>query len=428
MSSLPGQYGRASGPAAAHDAGGRRAPVAAAAGPLAGPGDGRARRPRGLRVRRARRGAGLVLRRRRRRPAAHGVPGRRGLRLVSVLSHVERIGLDAMPIVGLLSFLIGVVLAYQGADQLRAYGAEIFTINLLGVSVLRELGVLLTVDHGRRPLGQRLHRRDRHDEGQRGGRRAEDARPRPGRGAGAAAPAGDDGGAAAARLLRQHDGAVRRRHHGADRARHLARRSSSTSSARRSRAKMFWVGIVKAPFFAFLIAMVGCYEGLQVVGQRRKRRPADHQVGGRIDLPGDRRRRRRSPSSSRSSGCSGGGGGADHPRARAARRSSAPQVVHDNLDLDVRRGEILALVGGSGTGKSVLMRTMIGLKRPEGGTVDILGRDLWSADEADAARDRAAMGRPVPERRAVQLPDGGAEHPRAVQGARAAARPSWSAT
>jgi len=49
-----------------------------------------------------------------------------------------------MPIVGLLSFLIGVVLAYQGADQLRRFGAEIYTVNLLGIAILRELGVLLT--------------------------------------------------------------------------------------------------------------------------------------------------------------------------------------------------------------------------------------------------------------------------------------------
>ncbi len=56
---------------------------------------------------------------------------------------MEKAGLDAMPIVGLLSFLIGVVMAYQGADQLRRFGAEIYTVNLLGVSILRELGVLL---------------------------------------------------------------------------------------------------------------------------------------------------------------------------------------------------------------------------------------------------------------------------------------------
>ena len=43
-----------------------------------------------------------------------------------------------------MSFLIGVVIAYQGADQLRRFGAEIYTVNLLGVSILRELGVLLT--------------------------------------------------------------------------------------------------------------------------------------------------------------------------------------------------------------------------------------------------------------------------------------------
>ena len=69
-------------------------------------------------------------------------PGR--LRLISLASHVERVGLNALPIVGLLSFLIGVVLAFQGADQLKRFGAEIFTVNLLGVSILREMGVLLT--------------------------------------------------------------------------------------------------------------------------------------------------------------------------------------------------------------------------------------------------------------------------------------------
>jgi phospholipid/cholesterol/gamma-HCH transport system permease protein len=66
------------------------------------------------------------------------------IRFVALSSHLEQVGLNALPIVGLLSFLIGVVLAYQGADQLRAFGAEIYSVNLLGVSVLREIGVLLT--------------------------------------------------------------------------------------------------------------------------------------------------------------------------------------------------------------------------------------------------------------------------------------------
>jgi phospholipid/cholesterol/gamma-HCH transport system permease protein len=58
--------------------------------------------------------------------------------------HLARTGFEALPIVGLLTFLVGVVLAYQGAVQLERFGAEIYTVNLLGVSILREIGILLT--------------------------------------------------------------------------------------------------------------------------------------------------------------------------------------------------------------------------------------------------------------------------------------------
>jgi len=68
----------------------------------------------------------------------------RRIRFTSVVFHIEEVGFNALPIVGLLSFLIGVVMAYQGAEQLRQFGAEIFVVNLIAVSVLRELGVLLT--------------------------------------------------------------------------------------------------------------------------------------------------------------------------------------------------------------------------------------------------------------------------------------------
>jgi phospholipid/cholesterol/gamma-HCH transport system ATP-binding protein len=60
------------------------------------------------------------------------------------------------------------------------------------------------------------------------------------------------------------------------------------------------------------------------------------------------------------------------------------QTVHDGLDLDVRRGEVLGVVGGSGTGKSVLLRTVIGLKRPEEGSVEVLGTDVQQASEEEA--------------------------------------------
>jgi phospholipid/cholesterol/gamma-HCH transport system permease protein len=66
------------------------------------------------------------------------------LRIAAIFHQVEETGINALPIVGLLAFLIGVVLAYQGADQLKRFGAEVFTINLLGVGVLREIGGLIT--------------------------------------------------------------------------------------------------------------------------------------------------------------------------------------------------------------------------------------------------------------------------------------------
>jgi phospholipid/cholesterol/gamma-HCH transport system permease protein len=76
--------------------------------------------------------------------AARTAVSPRRFRMTSFVYHLEQVGLNALPIVGLLSFLIGVVLAYQGADQLSQFGAEIFTVNLLGISILREIGILLT--------------------------------------------------------------------------------------------------------------------------------------------------------------------------------------------------------------------------------------------------------------------------------------------
>ncbi len=64
------------------------------------------------------------------------------------------------------------------------------------------------------------------------------------------------------------------------------------------------------------------------------------------------------------------------------------QVVHQNLDLTVRRGEILGVVGGSGTGKSVLMRSVLGLRRPDAGSVRVLGFDPHGSDADRAAIER----------------------------------------
>lgn len=67
----------------------------------------------------------------------------RRLRIAATVRQMEETGLNALPIVGLLSLLIGVVFAYQGADELHRFGADLFTVNLLGVGILRELGGMM---------------------------------------------------------------------------------------------------------------------------------------------------------------------------------------------------------------------------------------------------------------------------------------------
>ena len=81
--------------------------------------------------------------------------------------------------------------------------------------------------------------------------------------------------------------------------------------------------------------------------------------------------------------CEAAPGDAPVIRVRGLRSQFGAQVVHDGLDLDVRRGEILGVVGGSGSGKSVLMRSIIGLRRPDAGSVEVLGVDPHSDDADD---------------------------------------------
>ncbi len=67
-------------------------------------------------------------------------------------------------------------------------------------------------------------------------------------------------------------------------------------------------------------------------------------------------------------------------------------VVHDGLDLTVNRGEILGIVGGSGTGKSVLMRSIIGLQQPTAGRIEVLGRAVTDADPDEDIGVRCRWG------------------------------------
>jgi phospholipid/cholesterol/gamma-HCH transport system ATP-binding protein len=67
-------------------------------------------------------------------------------------------------------------------------------------------------------------------------------------------------------------------------------------------------------------------------------------------------------------------------QVRNLRNQFGSQVIHDRLDLDVRRGEVIGIVGGSGTGKSVLLRTIVGLKRPDAGSVRVFGQDVTALE------------------------------------------------
>jgi phospholipid/cholesterol/gamma-HCH transport system ATP-binding protein len=72
-------------------------------------------------------------------------------------------------------------------------------------------------------------------------------------------------------------------------------------------------------------------------------------------------------------------------RVRGLRNAFGEAIIHEDLDLDVRRGEILGVVGGSGTGKSVLMRSIIGLQTPSAGEVTVFGRPTIGLEDGETA-------------------------------------------
>jgi len=69
-----------------------------------------------------------------------------------------------------------------------------------------------------------------------------------------------------------------------------------------------------------------------------------------------------------------------------------PQVVHDGLDMTVHRGEVFGIVGGSGSGKSVLLRTILGLQKPQAGEVKLEGRDLTQLSWQELREVKAGYG------------------------------------
>ena len=77
---------------------------------------------------------------------------------------------------------------------------------------------------------------------------------------------------------------------------------------------------------------------------------------------------------------------------RGLRTQFGDTVIHDDLDLTVQRGEVLGIVGGSGSGKSVLLRSIIGLNQPAAGSIEVLGQDIRKLGDEDARRLRQRWG------------------------------------
>jgi len=79
-------------------------------------------------------------------------------------------------------------------------------------------------------------------------------------------------------------------------------------------------------------------------------------------------------------------------RISGLRTQFGTNVIHDGLALDVARGEIMGIVGGSGTGKSVLLRTIIGLNNPAAGRIDIFGREITGGTDAERQAAQRRIG------------------------------------
>jgi phospholipid/cholesterol/gamma-HCH transport system permease protein len=285
----------------------------------------------------------------------------------ALVRQFEQVGVTALPIIGLMSFLIGIVVAQQGAAQLRQFGAEIYTINLTGRLSLRELGVLMT----------------------------------------AIMVAGRSGSAFAAQLgtmkLTEEIDAMRTIGVSPMEALVIPRILAAVlmmpllgffSAVLAIIGGAFigdltlgipfltflsriqevvptydlWVMLIKAPVFGLIVALAGCYQGMQVQGD-------SEQVGlrttmavveaifmvivlgrvlrgvlrqGRLGLMGDDDELREDVLDEARDDVVEQFDGEYPIEIEGLRNSFGEQVIHEDLSLKVRRGEILGVVGGSG--------------------------------------------------------------------------------
>jgi len=201
--------------------------------------------------------------------AVRGLTSWRRLRPVSIARHVYDTGITAIPIVALIAFLISVIVAYMGAQELRTFGAVIYVVDLVTIGVLRELGVLLTsiIVAGRSgsAFAAEIGSMKLNEEVDALSATGVDpfevlVLPRV-LGLVIALPllaviadiVGLTGGALLCRLLLD-----------------IPLTQFITRMQEAIAPTTFWVGVVKAPFFAVVIALAGCYRGLQVRDSSRE--------------------------------------------------------------------------------------------------------------------------------------------------------------
>jgi len=87
-----------------------------------------------------------------------------GFRLIPLFHQLDRVGVLAVPIIALITFLIGGIIAQQGIFHFRKFGADSYVVDLVGILVLREIGVLIGCYYGCRPLRKLIHGRNRFHE------------------------------------------------------------------------------------------------------------------------------------------------------------------------------------------------------------------------------------------------------------------------
>ena len=300
----------------------------------------------------------------------------------SFVHHLDHAGLRAVPIIALICFLIGAVVMQQGVVQLKPFGAEPFAVNMVAILALREVGILLTaiMVAGRSgsaftaEIGS-MKMREEIDAMRTLGIDPMDTLVLPRVLALIVALPlltfiGDitglmGGGVMAIAVL------------GLDVSTYIDKLHETVDM------QHFMAGMIKAPFAALIIGLVGCLEGMSVAGSAEFARQACDQRRGQGDLPGDNSGRRVRHVSVSDRDVTLQNGREVLISVRGLAKSFGGYQIWDGLNLDVYRGEILAIVGGSGQGKSVLLRVITGLVKPDMGEVELFGRNAKSLTAQD---------------------------------------------